>query len=66
MEIEAYLRRDYITNLVNEGKRIDGRGFNEYREINIESGYVGDKACGSALINLGKTKVLVGVSMDVG
>lgn len=66
MEIEAYLRKDYINNLVNEGKRIDGRGFNEYRGINIESGYVGEKACGSALINLGKTKVLVGVSMDVG
>ncbi len=66
MEIEAYLRKDYITNLINEGKRIDGRGFDEYRKMDIEKNYVDDKACGSSLIKLGKTKVLVGISMSVG
>lgn len=66
MEIEAYLRKDYITNLVNEGKRIDGRKFNEYRKIDIEKNYIDEKACGSALIRLGNTKVLVGISLDVG
>lgn len=66
MEIEAYLRKDYVTNLVNEGKRMDGRGFNEYRKITIENDYVGEKACGSALVNLGRTKVLAGISMTVG
>ena len=66
MEIEAYLRKDYITNLVREGKRLDGRRFDEYRNIEIEKDYVGEKACGSALVRLGETKVLVGISLNVG
>jgi exosome complex component RRP42 len=66
MEIEEYLKRDYITNLINEGKRIDGRGFDEYRNLEIIKGYVNEKAEGSAFVNLGDTKVLVGVKMDVG
>jgi len=66
MEIETYLRKDYITNLVREGKRLDGRGFDECRDIEIEKDYVGEKACGSALVRLGDTKVLVGISLDVG
>jgi exosome complex component RRP42 len=66
MEVEAYLRRDYIKNLVGEGRRLDGRKFDEYRSIEIIKDYVGEKACGSALVNLGDTKVLVGVSLNVG
>lgn len=66
MEIEAYLRRDYISNLVKEGRRLDSRKFDEYRKIEIEKDYVGEKACGSALVRLGDTKVLAGVSLDVG
>jgi exosome complex component RRP42 len=67
MEIQAYLRKDYIENLITrEGKRIDGRKFDEYREIKIENGYVSEKSCGSALVKLGDTQVLVGISMDVG
>lgn len=66
MEIESYLKRDYITNLVKEGKRIDGREFDNYRKIEIIKNYVGEKACGSSLVNLGDTKVLVGISIDVG
>jgi len=66
MEIEGYLRRDYIKNLVKEGKRLDNRRFDEYRNLEIEKGYVGEKACGSAFVKLGNTKVLVGISMGVG
>ena len=66
MDIEAYLRRDYIKNLVNQGKRLDGRKFDEFRKIEIENNYVGEMACGSSLINLGNTMVLVGISLDVG
>lgn len=66
MEIESYLKRDYITNLVKEGKRIDGREFDNYRNIEIIKNYVGEKASGSSLVNLGDTKVLVGISIDVG
>jgi len=66
MEIEAYLKKDYITNLVNEGRREDGRAFDEYRKLITENGYVKEKAPGSCLVQLGKTKVLAGVSVDVG
>jgi exosome complex component RRP42 len=66
MEIEAYLRKDYITNLVKGGKRLDNRAFDEYREIKVEKGYAKDKACGSAMVNVGDTKVLAGISVDVG
>ncbi|MEM2918285.1 MAG: exosome complex protein Rrp42 [Candidatus Altiarchaeota archaeon] len=66
MEVEAYLKRDYIRNLISQGKRVDGRKFDEYRKLEIIKGYVSEKCCGSALVNLGNTKVLVGVSMDVG
>ena len=66
MEIEAYLKKDYITKLVNENKRIDGREFDEFRKIEIEKDYVSEKSCGSALVRLGDTKVLVGISMNVG
>lgn len=66
MEIETYLKKDYIGNLISKGERIDGRKFDEYREIKIEQNYVNEKSCGSALVNLGDTKVLVGISMGVG
>lgn len=66
MNIEAYLRKDYITKLVGEGKRIDGRKLDEMRSIEITKDYVSEKANGSALVKLGKTQVLVGVSIDVG
>ncbi|MBU4201606.1 MAG: hypothetical protein KKB85_00450 [Candidatus Altiarchaeota archaeon] len=66
MELEGYLRGDYIRNLIKEGKRLDNRKFDEYRNLEIEKGYVGEKACGSAFVKLGDTKVLVGISMDAG
>lgn len=66
MSIEYYLRRDYITQLVGEGKRVDGRAFEEYRPVGITKDYVKEKADGSAYVTLGNTKVLVGVSLDIG
>ena len=66
MNLEGYLRQDYVAKLVKEGKRLDGRKFDEFREIKIEKDYVGDKADGSAFVQVGDTKVLVGISTDVG
>lgn len=66
MDVTGYLRRDYITNLVDEGNRIDGRKFDQYREISIEKNYVEGKPSGSAYISLGGTRVLAGISMVVG
>ena len=52
-----------ITSLLKEGKRINGRGQFDNREIVIESG-VSDKAEGSARVKIGKTEVIVGVKMQ--
>ncbi len=65
MKVESYLKKDYITNLMNEGKREDGRALDALRSIDITKGYIPEKANGSALVKLGDTQVLVGISMDV-
>jgi len=67
MNIEYYLKRDYISSLLEtEGKRHDGRQLDQIRDIEITKEYVGDKADGSAYVKLGDTEVLVGISMMVG
>lgn len=64
-EIVADIKKDYITALLEQGKRQDGRGFDEYREITVEKG-VSNKAEGSALVRIGNTQVMAGVKMAVG
>lgn len=46
--------------LIKDGKRIDGRAFNELRELKITAGVL-KKADGSAFIEWGKNKVLAAV-----
>ena len=65
MTIVPSIKRDYITKLAEQGKRIDGRNFNHYRKIEIETGVV-NKAEGSARVKIGNTQVLVGIKMDIG
>jgi exosome complex component RRP42 len=55
----------YIRSLVNKEKRVDGRGLKEIRPITIEWGIV-EKANGSARVTIGNTKVIVGVSAEIG
>lgn len=56
--------RSYALEVIEKGKRIDGRKFDEFREIEIVPDAV-EKAEGSALVSFGETKVLVGVKMDL-
>jgi len=65
MPIIASLKRDYLSKLAEQGKRADGRKFDEYRKIEIETNIV-SKAEGSAKVKIGNTQVLVGIKMDVG
>ena len=53
-----------IKKYLEQGKRFDGRGPEEFREIIIETG-VSKKAEGSARVRIGKTEVIVGIKMDV-
>lgn len=63
--ILSTLKRESILSLLKKGERIDGRALDEFREIKIETGVIG-KAEGSALVQLGDTKVIVGVKTEIG
>jgi len=65
MTVVPVIKRDYICNLAKQGKRVDGRKFEEYRKISIETKVV-NKAEGSARVKIGNTQVLAGIKMDVG
>jgi exosome complex component RRP42 len=54
-----------IKRYLEEGKRFDGRGPEEFRELIIEKN-VSIKAEGSVRVKLGKTEVIVGVKMAPG
>ncbi len=64
-EIIADIKKDYLLGLLKEGKRPDGRGFNDYRPISVETG-VSKKAEGSALVKIGNTQVMVGIKLTLG
>jgi exosome complex component RRP42 len=59
------VRQKQIGQLIETGKRLDGRGLGDYREIKLEQGLI-EKAEGSARVLLGKTEVLVGVKIETG
>jgi exosome complex component RRP42 len=65
MTIVPVIKHDYITKLAEQGKRIDGREFNRYRNIEITTKVV-NKAEGSARVKIGNTQVLVGIKIDLG
>jgi len=64
-DVVADLKRDYITRLLAKGMRSDGRQFDEMRPLKVETNYVGS-AQGSAFVQLGDTKVVVGVKLILG
>ena len=63
--ITPKINGDVIKKYLNEGKRFDERGFDEFREIIIEPN-VSKKGEGSARVKIGKTEVIVGIKMDIG
>ncbi len=58
------IKRDFIKNLLADGKREDGRGFEEFRDLSITTDYIG-KAQGSARVKLGNTELVAGVKVQV-
>jgi len=65
MSMIIHVKQKQIAQLMSKGKRLDGRGLNDYRDIKVEMGVI-EKAEGSARVLLGKTEVLVGVKIEVG
>jgi exosome complex component RRP42 len=64
-EVIATLKKDYIYNLMVKGKRQDGRGFKDFRDLKVETNII-IKAEGSAKVTLGETQVIVGVKLQTG
>lgn len=63
MALKVRARR--VAQMIARGKRLDGRGLHDYREVQLESGLI-ERAEGSARVRLGKTEVLVGVKIEIG
>jgi len=63
MEISK-ITKETLINLIKEGKRIDERKLEEYREIKFELD-VSKNAEGSAMVEIGNTKVVAGIKIDV-
>jgi exosome complex component RRP42 len=59
------LRREQMLEQYSQGKRSDGRGLDDYRDLKIQVGTM-IKANGSATVDLGLTRVVAGVKVSVG
>lgn len=64
-DIIAEIKRDYLVQLAKDGKRHDGRGFDQFRDVSIRTRYI-QQAEGSARVTLGGTEVVVGIKMAMG
>ncbi|NHI83100.1 MAG: exosome complex protein Rrp42 [Candidatus Thorarchaeota archaeon] len=65
-EVISHIDRNYIADLLKRGDRVDGRKFDEYRQLEIEPNPVAAKAEGSAIVRLGGTSVVAGVKVLTG
>jgi exosome complex component RRP42 len=64
-DVVMNVKKKRIAELLANGKRSDGRGFTDYRDIKIEPGAI-ERAEGSARVHLGKTDVIVGIKIGTG
>jgi len=64
-EIVYGLKREYLEKISSQGSRIDGRKFDEVRNLVVTPNFV-PRAEGSAEVRLGDTRVLVGVKIEQG
>jgi len=64
-DVIAEIKRDYIYSLASQGDRADGRKFDEYRTISVETGVI-NKAEGSARVKIGDSMVVVGIKVQPG
>ncbi|MHA2385066.1 MAG: exosome complex protein Rrp42 [Candidatus Thorarchaeota archaeon] len=65
-KIISHIDKGFVADLLSKGERVDGRAFDEYREITIEPHPVPAKAEGSAIVRIGGTSVVAGVKVLTG
>jgi len=63
--IVVRVKQKRIGELLSSGKRLDGRGLTDYREIQVEVGVI-ERAEGSARVRIGKTEVMTGIKIETG
>ncbi|WII07769.1 exosome complex protein Rrp42 [Methanomassiliicoccales archaeon LGM-RCC1] len=64
-EMMSEIKRDHMMKLIADGKRLDGRGVTDVRDISIVTDVI-ESADGSARIKMGKTEVIAGVKIIPG
>jgi len=57
--------RHHLLKVFEQGRRFDGRGFEDYRNISVEYGVSPRSAEGSARVKIGNTEVVAGVKMEL-
>ena len=63
--IIEHLRKQQMLDLLNKGKRLDGRSLDETRPLEIELDII-KKADGSSKVKLGNSEVVAGVKVETG
>ncbi len=64
-EMMSEIKRDHLLRLLEDGKRQDGRGVEDFRKISVETGLI-ESADGSARVRIGKTTVIAGIKIIPG
>ena len=64
-EVTAEILTTHILDLARNGRRLDGRGSDDYRNITVEPGFV-STADGSALARIGDSAVVCGIKLEPG
>ena len=64
-EVTAEILTTHILDLAKAGRRLDGRGPDDYRNITVEPGFV-STADGSALARIGDSAVVCGIKLEPG
>jgi exosome complex RNA-binding protein Rrp42 (RNase PH superfamily) len=57
---------NHLTKLVQAGVRYDGRGLTGLRPLTLLQGILQKTTAGSALVKIGGTKVVAGITLEVG
>jgi exosome complex component RRP42 len=58
------LNKEHIIKLTKANTRLDGRNFNEFRKVSLETG-ITNTAEGSARVKIGQTEVIAGVKVEI-
>jgi exosome complex component RRP42 len=64
-EVTAEILTTHILDLARNGRRLDGRGPDDYRTVTVQPGFVAT-ADGSALARIGDSTVLCGIKLEPG